>query len=172
MNPVYYTVLGLLIGLLGVWVTQSIGWIQIEIAGREHGLNLAKTVPKIGTTVSLEDRKSSTHPVSTLVIITTIYNEADSAASQLKGNWQLTCSQSVLNRSLAISREYLGKSLPYQIETEFGGVGTWRSVRAEKNITIYVYIEFRYDSLPEEGEQAYKAHYRYDYSQNDFVRQS
>jgi hypothetical protein len=170
-SNLFFTFLGLLIGWLSVYVAHTLGWLQIRILLWEHNLNLAKTTPKIGTSVRLEDRQSHTHPVSTLVVVAKIYNEGDLAVSELKGNWKLSCSENTLNRSGSISVDHLGNSRPHEIETQLGGVPTWRDVRGSENIAIDFNIEFRYTGLPEDGEQTYRAHYRYNYSQKDFVKQ-
>jgi hypothetical protein len=167
------TLLGGLITLLGVYVAYRIGWIQVTIMRREQALNLARTLPKIGTSVCFEDRKNPNHPVSTLVIITSIYNEGELAASQLTGNWNLSCSKIGFNRSIPISVDHLGQARPHKMETPFGDVGTWRAVRGGENITINVDLEIRYSRPTEQGEEeeyTYYAKYQYDPTQRDFVR--
>jgi hypothetical protein len=163
------TFLGILVAVAGIYATQRLGWIQVSILRGEQSLNLAKATPKIGTLVRLEDRKNPVHPVSTLVIVTSVYNEGDLAASNLKGNWNLSCSESVFNRSIPISFDHLG-ARAYDMETPFGNVQTWRDVRTGKNITIEVDLKIRYTGLPEEGEKSYEAKYRYDLTHQDFVR--
>src|ERR1700728_3613880 len=162
MLGVIGTILGILIALAGVYVAHRVGWIQVSIMRREQSLNLAKSTPKLGTLIRMEERKHATHPVSTLVIITSIYNEGDLAASNLKGNWNLSCSESGFNRSIPISLDHLGTARPYNMETPFGNVHTWRDVRTGKNITIEIDLKIRYTGLAEQGERPYHAKYRYD----------
>lgn len=156
--------------LLGILLTHRMGWIQIRLLRRENALNLAKTAPKIGTSVSLEERKNPNQPICTLVIITSIYNEGDLAISNLKGNWNLTCSKSGFNRTIPITLDHLGNPRPYKMETPFGDVGTWLDVRNGKDITINVDLEIRYGSAVKKGENTYQAKYQYDIGQRDFVR--
>lgn len=170
MLGVIGTLLGILIGLAGVYVAHHFGWIQVSIMRREQSLNLAKTTPKIGTSIRLKEQKHPTHPVSTLVIVTSIYNEGDLAASNLTGDWNLSCSESGFNRSIPISLDHLGNTRPYEMETPFGNVLTWRNVRTGKDITIKIDLTIRYTGLAEEGEKPYHAKYRYDPAHQDFVR--
>lgn len=162
--------MGCLISLFGIWAANQIGWIQISIARKEHGLNLAKTTPKIGTMVQMEERKHSAQPISLLVVVATIYNEGDLAVSDLKGDWNLTSSQQGFNRSGTIRLDHLGNTRPYKIETQFGDVGTWRDLSAGKDLAIHFDVEFRYTGIPEKDSQPYKAQYCYDHSQRDFVK--
>jgi hypothetical protein len=170
MNEAGWAGLGVAATLLGILFAHRMGWIQINIMRQEHTLNLAKTTPKVSTLVRLEERKHSTHPVSTLVIITSIYNEGDLAASNLKGDWSLSCSESGFNRSIPISLDHLGNARPHEMETPFGSVATWLDVRAGKNITIEIDLKIRYIGLAEEGEKTYQAKYHYDPTHREFIR--
>lgn len=174
MNAAAWTIVGAFIGIavetVGLVLAQRMGQIQITIARREHVLNVTKAMPKVGTSVTLKDQMHGA--VGVLVVVTRIYNEGDLAASHLKGNWNLTCSESGFNRSQTISVDHLGNTRPHEFEMPFGGAALWQDVRNGKDVAIKVDLEFRYLGIPEEGEKTYKATYCYDRNQRQMVKQS
>jgi hypothetical protein len=154
------------------WVAHTYGWIQIRIAAQELELNTTKATPKIGTTVRIEKRQiPSQSNLCIIYIVTHIYNEGDLAASKIDGDWKLSCSKNVLNRTVRIRLDHLGKSNPHDMEHQFGGIQEWRDVWSGKDISIEVDINFRYFGLEEQGEQQYAARYHYDSQQQQFVRE-
>src|ERR1700678_651725 len=95
--------LGVVATLLGALIAHKVGILQITIARKAHELNVTKAVPKIGTSVQLEERNATNHPVTLLHIVTRIYNEGDLPASNLKGEWQLSCSQFPCEKTISIN---------------------------------------------------------------------
>jgi hypothetical protein len=155
---------------MGAWVAHTNGWIQIRIMALEHGLNVAKSIPKIGTTVRIEKREISSHSVWVLDIVTRIYNEGDLAASKINGDWKLTCSENVFNHTELIRLDHLGKSSPHDMKRQFGSVKEWRDMGSGKDLGIKIDINFRYFGLEEDGEKQYQASYHYDPQQQQMVR--
>ncbi|HXN99285.1 MAG TPA: hypothetical protein VN881_09450 [Candidatus Acidoferrales bacterium] len=95
------------------------------------------------------------------VLVTSIYNEGDLAAKQLKGNCDISCSESIQNRSVLISRDFLGGS-PYELEVqEFWGPNITRAINAHE-VSINCDIQFSYTGLDEHTPENYTAKYQYD----------
>lgn len=173
LTGVEWAAVGVAATLLGILLAHRLGWIQVSIMRHEHALNRAKTTPKVGTSVCFEERPHKTQPVTTLALVTQIYNVGDAAASSLVGTWTLLCRKNEhLNRTLPIGADYLTNASPYKIDIPFGDVATWRDVVNGKfAVIVEVGIDFTYTGLEADGQQSYSAHYRFDNEHRIFVKQ-
>jgi hypothetical protein len=170
LNETEWVALGVAATLVCAWVAQRIGWLQISFMKKEHALNIIKAAPKVGTSVWFKEREHPGQPGKLLFICTSIYNEGDLAASNLKGNWKLSCSDKRFDVAIPISRDHLGNSRPFDFERQLGGIHMPGTVQQSQNFAIEIDIEFSYFGLEEDGEKPYHAKYSYNKNQKQFVR--
>jgi hypothetical protein len=88
--------------LLYTYVTNRIGRFTISLGRKAHDLNMKLVKCQLGTTCTIEESPyTAARPdITRFAVITSIYNTGDLAASKLKGNWNLSCSQSEYDFSL------------------------------------------------------------------------
>ncbi len=156
--------------LVTAYVMHRIGRIQISFMHKGHDFNLQKGIPKIGSSVRLEERRPQGY-VRRYFLITTIYNEGEFPAANLNGHWNLSCSQSGHDRTIPISADYLGKIPPYELEAqELKGQAITDAIKSGEQLTINVDVEFEYFGTPENQPKKYAAKYQYNPKQKQMIR--
>ena len=157
-----------------MWAKQA-GMLQLEVIRNSHELDIARAVPKIGTEVRIEESYPNGPQYSpTYTLTTSIYNAGEHSASQVEGEWKLTCpNNSVQQGTMPIRREFLSAT-PYQLEP-FALIGTTilNAMRGDAGhgVTFNVDIEFNYRGLPKQQPQHYREKYAFDEKNRRMKRQ-
>jgi hypothetical protein len=156
---------GIAVTLLCAYVAQRLGWIQVTLAREAHTLNVQKALPKIGASIRLDysyDNGKAFPP--TYYLRTTIYNDGDLAASNLRGYWKLSCPGKYIQQvELQIARDFLGTATPFEMEPyKFTNRRVDAAFSGSEQISFDVDIDFTYVGLPPDEVGRYHARYTFD----------
>jgi len=169
LDETSWVALGVAATLLTALIAHKLGWIQISLAKKAHKLNVNLATPKIGTTVKIEGRNVRPDVIR-YFMVTTIYNEGQLAAEKLHGNWNLACSDSSQNRTIPITRDYLGQGAPYELKPEeLGGMAITNAIKSGQ-VAINIDIDFTYTGLAKDQTHKYSAKYQYDTIRKEMIR--
>jgi hypothetical protein len=76
MTAVAWTIVGIIVSLLGIYFAQRIGFIQITLMREANRLNSRRAAPKVGTAVTIDERYDNGQAFPPFIYLTTtIYNE-------------------------------------------------------------------------------------------------
>jgi hypothetical protein len=133
-------------------------------------MKLAKC--QLGTTCTIEESPyTAARPdITRFAVITSIYNTGDLAASKLKGNWNLSCSQSEYDFSLPLWIDSVSKAFPYNLKPHALASNEITQAIRNGQVSIKVDIEFDFSGLEDESPERYKAGYEYRHQQHQMVR--
>jgi|CZKR01.1.fsa_nt_gi hypothetical protein len=162
---------GVMATLLYTYVTNRIGRFTISLGRKAHKLNLTLAQPVIGSDCKLEPRvvSPSRPDVTRFFLIVSLNNTGDLAATKLKGNCAITCSESTHNRTLPIFLDTLG-NIPYQLEPqEFGGNAITQAIRSGQ-VWINVDIDLEFFGFDDKAPEKYRAHYEYSHQHHNMIR--
>jgi hypothetical protein len=161
---------GVFIALLAIYIGQRRGFWQFTLATKAHGLNIARSRPKIGTEVRIEDEFQEYGAINippSHYLRITIYNAGELAATQLNGYCKLSSPNDTIQEfTIPIIREFLDSARPYDLEPckVRWTKGYWKQTELNVN------IEFDYFGLPSDEPEHYSASYHLDHQRNYFVR--
>ena len=164
--------MGVAATLISAFVGQRIGRIQISFMRKAHDLNVKLAECQMGTdcTMTLEAFIPSRPDVRRYIISTRIYNAGDLAARNLKGTWNLTCSESVYNRSRPIRVDFVSKASPHEFESD--PLGNLEITQAIGNGKVWVKIDikFHFSGLKNDQTEHYTAQYQYSHEEQQMIR--
>ncbi|HWY67213.1 MAG TPA: hypothetical protein VNX88_01035 [Terriglobales bacterium] len=167
--------IGVVIALASVIVAQQVGLIQTKALREANALNRRLASPKIASTVRVEQRYDNGRNFPPwFYLLTTISNEGQLAADDLRGEWKLVpTTREIAERTIPIHLDSLGSSQPYQVQEvrlESGlGPGVWTSRGGSNTIQFAVTIELTCRGLTDQPER-YTARNEYDNSSQQMVR--
>jgi hypothetical protein len=160
--------LGVAATLFGGFIAHRIGWIQIGINRQTLALNVKKSTPRIGSRVELKSAQLVNRPdITRYTIHTTIYNDGDLVAREIKGEWKLTASHGIAEASVPVRADSLPSFLSFPLEHEIGG--KYSSLWCEPTVIIQVDVDLIYLGLDDKKE-TYHATYDYDYKNRKIVQ--
>lgn len=165
--------IGALITLFGIYIAQRSGYQLFVVAKKEHDLNFRKTVPIIGTIVTLEPRQvlnANYRPFH--YIVTSINNYGNLPTQKLSGNWRLySTDNSIKECYVPIQRDALGVAAPYNTEEQLIGPNIDGVIKDQLHkVAIRVDIEFDYFGISQDQPQHYNASYEYDHNTRRMVK--
>jgi hypothetical protein len=175
LEPVEWFALGALATFVTALVAHRVGFIQITIMRQAHQLNIAKAMPKIGTSLTIDKRQEHSAAFGpSYYLIATIYNEGDLPAQQLKGHCKLFSPiNEIKQQDIPIDRELVGRTSPYKLEERrIEGTSVDAAFRSGQHIRINVDIEFDFLSIPDDRPQHYSAKYEYDNKGQQMIKVS
>lgn len=166
--------MGVVATLVSAFVANRVGRLQIVWMKRGYELNAKLAIPKVWAEVRIERRtpNSSRPDVIRYFLITTFHNDGDLAAKKVEGNWNLTCSENLQDRSIPISWDFLGKGSRELESQELGGDRLTNLLNGGNNIWINVDIECSYFGEEEKTPHPYTTSYEYDRRLKQMVKQS
>ena len=116
MTAVAWTIVGIVVSLLGIYFAQKIGFIQIKLMREANKLNLLRATPKVGTGITVDEQYDNGKAFPPFIYLTTtIYNEGELPINQLSGYWKLLFPQGLQDLAIPITRDVLGSSAPYEL---------------------------------------------------------
>lgn len=163
MNPLWQ----LLAAVVASGLSYRLGVRQGRIAERSLKLTIGRATPRLGSRVELR----SFHPderrdITRYVLHTTIYNDGELAAGEVRGEWRLTASHGVGDVIRPIRCDTLSPRSPWVDEHNLGrGIGGQEIGRA----TIDLRLDLTYTGLDEE-QDSYRAQYQYDREHGKMVQ--
>jgi hypothetical protein len=173
VNDATWFALGVAATLVAAFVAHRNGRIQISFMRREHELSIAKAMPKVGTTVRIDEKNphGPAYPIF-YSLVATIYNEGDLAAKNLKGHCKLfSPTNDIGERSVQINRDFLGMALQYEVAPcPIEGVKVRQGMMGAEEIRFNLDIEFEYFGIPDDQPQQYAAKYQYDNKTHQMIR--
>ncbi len=169
ISGIEYAALGVVATLLGAFVAQHIGIIQISLMHEAHTLNVLKAMPRIGTSIDIDERHDNGPGYPPFIYLkTTIYNEGELSVAKLKGDWKLTSTYGIANNVIPLWREILG-TVPYQLQpykiTESG------MSDASKSLRFNIDIQFDYSGIADNEPYKYSAKYAYDPKSKQMIKE-
>src|ERR1700679_1048266 len=99
---------GVFLTLFGIYIGQRMGLWQLTMASNAHALNIARSRPKIGTEVRMEEFEAhdSMRFAPSRYLRITVYNAGELAATQLNGHCKLSSpNDSIQEFTVPIVRE-------------------------------------------------------------------
>ena len=157
------------VGLLGIFIAQRTGYLQLSLMGKAHALNVIKATPRVGTTIVVEERYDNGKSFPPfLYLTTTIYNEGELPVSELKGYWKLSSTHGLANRTIEIQKDFLG-STPYHLQT-YRIAESGASDAVLNRMKFDVDIQFSYLALPDNNSFEYSAKYAYDAGNRQMIK--
>jgi hypothetical protein len=160
--------LGVAATLLGAYVADKMGWIQIRLMQEAHALQIKKATPRIGSRADLVPFHPANRPdVTGYTIDTNIYNDGDLVARQLEGQWKLTASHGITEATIPIRADSLPSFLSFPLKHEVSGKVP--SIWCEPSVKLQVDIDLVYLGL-DDKQETYHAIYDYDYPNRKLVQ--
>jgi len=184
-DAVSWAAIGVAAALVGAFVMQRLGIIQIGLRREGHGLNKRHEAhslnrrlgsPKITSEIRIEQRHDNGPQFPPwFYLLTTISNQGELAAKHLKGEWKLTSvSGEIAERTIPINLDWLGKSQPYKLREcrlESGlAPEVWTPREGSHNIELEVALKLEYFGHSENQPEHYRARYQFDHNSQQMVR--
>jgi hypothetical protein len=163
---------GAVVTLFGIYIAQSVGFLQISFMRKAHELNLGRAVPKLACDIRII--KEQVNPIGYdpfFFLETTIHNEGDFPASHLNGYWKLISpDKTVHEHTIPIRREALGGT-PHKLErVPLTGNLVANAMRGGySQISFHVDIDLDYFGLPENQPQHYTKKSKFDHQTGQVV---
>jgi hypothetical protein len=158
--------------LFAAFVANRNGRIQISLMRRGHDLNVKRARCKLGTHCRTELR--FLNPIRTdiqgYVILTTIYNAGELAATNIEGKWNLSCSENIYDRVTPFHIDSITKERPHELEPyQFLNRITTQAIMSGQ-FRINVDIDLEFMGLDDEESEKYHARYEYSHQQKQMIR--
>lgn len=170
MKDATWFALGVAATLLAAYVAHKIGRLQIKFMRHAHELNVQLATCQIGSKCRIESRAVNNRPFSRYWLLISLYNTGQLAATKLKGNCTVVCSDSVHDRQIPVTVDSLGNTMPHELEPqEFCGNTITQAIRSG-NFRIDVDIQFEFIGLDDKTPEKYAARYEYSGKQHQMVR--
>jgi hypothetical protein len=135
------------------------------IAAQSLALSLKKAAPRIGSRIEIK-RSEGIGGVK-FFLVTTLYNDGDTAASKIDGQWKFIISEGLPSAVKTIRMNTLPAFLPFHIEHPIGGHVN-NAVFSNPKVRASVDIDLVYFGL-EDAMQTYQISYKYDPEQKAMI---
>lgn len=163
LNGTEWAALGVAATLLAGYIAHSVGWIQVGLMREAHSLNTKRATPKINSRVSVSPFHPANRPdVTRYTIHTKIYNDGDLVARHLEGQWKLTASHGINERSEIIRADSLPAFLPLELNYEIVG-------NIQPEVILHVDIKLGYFGLDDKPE-CYQTTWDYDFQHKSMLQ--
>jgi hypothetical protein len=169
---IFWVAIGSLAALGGIVLARQVGILQIHWAREAFNLNVKLAQCNVGTRcrIGLRPFSLSRPDITRYEIVASIYNAGDLAASNLKGEWKLSCSDAVYNCSMPIWIDFVSKAAPYDLEPYVFASNEITQAISSGHARINIDIEFNFVGLDEDTAQKYTAKYEYRHEAKQVVR--
>jgi hypothetical protein len=159
--------IGIAVSLLGVYVANRVGLLQVGTMRDAHNLNVRKATPRINSRVDVRPfHPSNRTDVTRYAIHTKIYNDGDLVARYLEGEWQLTASQGIQSITDVIRENSPPSTSPLEFKHEI--VGNFADLVPQANPILQVDIKLDYVGLDDKPEH-YEATYDYNFEHKRMI---
>lgn len=162
MSPIdaaTWTGVGVAATLVAAFVAHQVGFLQISIMRDAHALNVAKAIPKVGCSLTVEEKYELGETFQPFLYLRMkIYNEGDLAAQSLNGQWKLFTPESRDGISLPLHRDFLGRCENYIESHRLADSPNWR----REGLWLNVEVDFYYLAFSDAQPQRCRRRYKYD----------
>ena len=172
INDSLWFATGVIATLAVAYIAHRIGRIQIRFMREAHDLNLKLATCQIGSgcTISLKPYIANRPDVLRYEIVTSIYNAGDLAAKDLKGNWNLSCSESGCNCSRPVWIDFVSKAFRHDLEPYVFSSNELTQSISNGKFRINVDIHLEFFGLDENERQQYRARYEYSHEHKQMIK--
>jgi hypothetical protein len=159
-----------IIAILGMAGTYFFGFWQGRTSKRSFDLTVAKAMPKVGVTLTLDKRQVNPPAFPPFYfLITRIYNEGELPARQLNGKCRLfSPGNQIKEQTIPIAHDFLGGTPHNMQSNRIDGIDG--PIRGDQSIDLQVEIDFDYVGIPDDKTQHYYSHYKYDKQSGQFLK--